>query len=127
MSDSDPSVSICLIACLCARWCRACEQYRSTFDALAHENRGSAHFVWVDIDDDEHVLGGIDIVDFPTLLIAQNDNIVFFGAVAPYPETVRQLLRRAVRGQLGIRYEPALVNLPARLRTLQQQTAPRAF
>jgi len=127
MSDSDRSASICLVACLCARWCRVCDEYRGTFDALAHENLRSAHFVWIDIDDDEHVLGSIDIVDFPTLLIAQGDNVVFFGPITPYLETVRQLLRRAARGQLGIRYEAALASLPARLRTLQQLTVPREF
>lgn len=127
MSDSDRSAGTCLVACLCARWCRACEKYQSTFDALACENRGSAHFVWVDIDDDEHVLENIDIVDFPTLLIAQGDHIVFFGAVTPYPETVRQLLRRAARGRLGMPYEPALANLLARLRILQPLTTRRTF
>jgi thioredoxin 1 len=123
MTDPDRGGRTFLVACLCADWCHACRQYRRTFDALAHENRGSADFVWVDIDDDERVLGSVDIVDFPTLLIAQGDRIVFFGPVTPYLGTARQLLRRALGGELGMRYEPSLVDLQARLRTLNQVTA----
>jgi len=127
MTDSDRNGSAFLVACLCAGWCRACEQYRGTFDAFAHENRGSADFVWVDIEDDERVLGSVDIVDFPTLLIAQGDQIVFFGPVTPYPGTARQLLRRALSGQLGMRYEPSLADLQARLRTLNHVTTRSAL
>jgi len=50
---------------------------------------GSAQFVWADIEDDEQVLGGIDIFDFPILLIAEGDNIFFVGRVTLYPETGR--------------------------------------
>jgi thioredoxin len=118
--------SIFLVACLCARWCRACEQYRTTFDALARENSGTAHFAWVDIDDDEQALGSVDIVDFPTLLIARGEDIVFFGAVTPQPGTARQLLRRALAGDLDVRHEPGLAGLPARVRGLERLTTPQA-
>ena len=74
--------------------------------------------MWVDIEDHEEALGAVDIVDFPTLLIALGDTVVFFGPVIPRPQIVRQLLLRALRGQLSARDEPWLAGLPARIARL---------
>lgn len=117
-SKTLPKADTCLVACLCAAWCRSCEEYREIFDALARENQGAARFVWVDIEDQEAALGPVDIVDFPTLLIAQDDAVLFFGPVIPRPQVVRQLLMRALRGELAAREEPALDGLPARVARL---------
>jgi len=108
-----------LVACLCAAWCRTCDDYRVTFDALAGEFAGLARLVWVDIEDDEDALGTVDVVDFPTLLVAAGDEVRFFGAVMPHAQTARQLLRRALQGELGVVADPALAGLPARLRALR--------
>jgi thioredoxin-like negative regulator of GroEL len=110
-----PEANTCLVACLCAAWCRACEEYRDTFADLARENHASARFVWVDIEEDEDVLSIVDIVAFPTLLIALGEKVVFFGAVAPRPQIVRQLLQRALAGQLDARHEPELARLAAHM------------
>jgi thioredoxin 1 len=118
MNPSDSNSNTWLLACLCAAWCSACGEYRNTFDALAREREGSARFIWVDIEDNEQALGSIDVVDFPTLLIAHGDNIVFFGPVTPYLQTARQLLLRAQRGQLDMRYDPGLAGLAARISSL---------
>ena len=40
-------------------------------------------FVWVDIEDQSDVIGELDIENFPTLLIQQDDNVAFFGTVLP--------------------------------------------
>jgi thioredoxin 1 len=110
-----PIADTCLVACLCAAWCRACEGYRDIFDALARENHASARFVWVDIEDDEEALSIVDIVAFPTLLIALGEKVLFFGAVAPKPHIVRRLLQRALAGQLDGRHEPELARLAAHI------------
>lgn len=107
-----------LVACLCAAWCRVCDDYRPTFAALAREFEGDARFVWVDIEDDDGALGGVDVVDFPTLLVAHGDTIDFYGPVLPHVQTARQLLQRARRGELGAVSDVALIGLPARLRAL---------
>jgi thiol-disulfide isomerase/thioredoxin len=107
-----------LVACLCAAWCRTCDEYRATFDTLAGEFAASARFAWVDIEDDEAALGGVDVVDFPTLLIAERERILFFGPVMPHAQTARQLLQRALQGQLGVVDDAALVGLPERVRGL---------
>ena len=57
----------------------------------------------------------MDVADFPTLLIAQGDEIHFFGPVTPHAQTARQLLQRALQDELGA-CRRALAGLPARLR-----------
>ena len=107
-----------LVACLCAAWCRVCDDYRPTFDALATELGPSVRFVWVDIEDDESTLGEIDVVDFPTLLIARRGNVNFFGPVLPHAQAARQLIQRALSGDLGLVADAALTGLPERLAAL---------
>ena len=118
MSEPVDAARPWLVACLCAAWCRTCDDYRPTFDALAREFEREARFVWVDIEDDEDALGGVDVVDFPTLLIAHGELIDFYGPVLPHAQTARQLVQRALRGELGTVGDAALVGLPARLRAL---------
>ena len=119
--SASPAVTVptLLVACLCAAWCRTCDDYRVTFDVLASEFAGQARFVWLDIEDEEDALGEVDVVDFPTLLVAAGDEVHFFGPVLPHAQTARQLLQRAVQGELGVVADPALSGLPARLRTMR--------
>jgi thioredoxin 1 len=73
-----------LIACLCARWCSSCQGWQSQFEAIA-EHLPNPVTVWIDIDDDEHLLpDALDIVQMPMMLVAEADgSIVFFGAAEP--------------------------------------------
>ena len=119
MSPSPAATDPLLVACLCAAWCRTCDDYRGTFDALAREFGAQTRFVWVDIEDDEEALGTVDVADFPTLLIAGGEEIRFFGPVTPHAQTARQLVQRALQGQLGSVADAALAGLPARLRALR--------
>ena len=119
MSESVDAAPAWLVACLCAAWCRTCDDYRPTFDALAREFEREARFVWVDIEDDEEALGDVDVVDFPTLLIAHGEAIVFYGPVLPHAQTARQLLQRALQGSLPGLTDAALAALPARLSALR--------
>ena len=119
MSEPVDAARPLLVACLCAAWCRTCDDYRPTFDALAREFDREARFVWIDIEDDEAALGGVDVVDFPTLLIARGEVIDFYGPVLPHAQTARQLVQRALLGELGAVTDAALAGLPARLRALR--------
>lgn len=114
-----PDAAPLLVACLCAAWCRTCDDYRATFDALAAEFGAQARFVWVDIEDHEAALGNVDVVDFPTLLIARGGEACFFGPVTPHVQTARQLLRRALQGELGRVGDPALAGLAPRIEALR--------
>ncbi|MBX3604790.1 MAG: thioredoxin family protein [Piscinibacter sp.] len=112
MNDVSPAWQV---ACLCAAWCRTCDEYRPTFDALAREFGAQAVFRWVDIEDDEAALGDVDVVDFPTLLVAHGDTVRFYGPVLPHAQTARQLIERALRHELPAVHDAALDGLPARL------------
>ena len=71
-----------IVACLCAQWCGTCATYRATFEELAARHPDKL-FVWVDIEDQADVVGELDIENFPTLLIQQDDHVAFFGTVLP--------------------------------------------
>ena len=118
MHDPATAPAPLLVACLCAQCCRTCGEYRPTFDALAGEFGERVHFVWVDIEDDEAALANVDVDDFPTLLIARGDHIMFFGPVTPHPQTAVRLLQRALLGELAAVNDSHLAGLPKRVRAL---------
>lgn len=100
-TSATPTPAPLLVACLCAGWCGLCRDYRAVFDAAAAGSAAPARFVWVDIEDDEAVLGPVDVDDFPTLLIARDGEPVFFGPLTPQPATLARLLQRAEADELG--------------------------
>ena len=111
----EPGATPLLVACLCAAWCRTCDEYRGVFEALRAEFGAQARFAWIDIEDDAALLGDVDVVDFPTLLIARGARACFFGPVLPHPQAARQLVQRARRAEMAPLAEDALDGLPARL------------
>ena len=104
-----------LVACLCAGWCGLCRDYRAVFDAAAAASPPGDRFVWVDIEDDEAVLGPVDVDDFPTLLIARGDKALFFGPVTPQPGTLARLLQSAQADELGRIGDAEITELVARV------------
>lgn len=118
MNANAPATPPLLVACLCAAWCGTCRDYRAGFDALAAEFAGAARFVWVDIEDEADALGDLDVDDFPTLLIAPDDRVAFFGPVLPHLQNARQLVQRALAGELTLVQDPRLAGIVPRLRAL---------
>ena len=87
------------IACLCAAWCRLCDEYRPMLQALAAEfSRAGvrAHWHWVDIEDEAELVGDLDVETFPTLVIADDTQVRFAGPVTPQRDTLQRLLRATV-------------------------------
>ena len=78
-----------LVACLCAAWCRTCDEYRPTFTAAAQAHP-DMRFAWIDIEDHSDALGplALDIDDFPTVLIARGGALRFLGPLLPHRETL---------------------------------------
>jgi thioredoxin 1 len=126
---SEPSIPIAeplLVACLCAQWCRTCDAYRDSLVAvkaaiaLGHPD-AATRFVWVDIEDESDLVGDLDIEDFPTILLARADQVLFFGPVMPHVQTLDRLVRSALDTDLPALARDALAPdvraLPARLRT----------
>ena len=81
-----------LAVCLCAAWCDTCTAYRPVLEQAARQFP-DARFVWLDIEDQEDLLGSLDIENFPTLLVAVDDDVRFFGTLTPQPETLTRMLR----------------------------------
>ena len=81
-----------LVACLCARWCDTCGDYRSVFAHLKDEF-ANCRFVWIDIEDQADLVDPIEVENFPTLLIAAGTQALFFGTVTPQPDTARRLIQ----------------------------------
>jgi len=80
------------VICLCAQWCDVCRQYRATLAQLA-ARFGEHMFIWLDIETHEDVLGELDIETFPTLLIACEAQVHFFGALPPHGAALARLLQ----------------------------------
>ena len=80
-----------LVACLCAEWCDTCCEYRSGFEALGHEFP-QHRFVWIDIEDQGNLVIDIEIENFPTLLVARGNQLLFAGTMLPHIGHLRRLL-----------------------------------
>ena len=88
-----------VVACLCARWCRLCDAYRATFDAVA-ARYPQCRFVWIDIEDDADLVHAVDVEDFPTVLIGSAQRLRFLGVLTPQAETLDRVLRAALQDAL---------------------------
>ena len=84
------------VVCFCAQWCGVCREFRTAFDTLARE-RPQLRLAWVDVEDDEEVVGDLDVETFPTVLVAEGGQVRFFGPVQPQTG----MLARLIDGLLG--------------------------
>ena len=116
MPAAHPAAAPLLVAGLCAQWCGSCRDYRPLFEAQARSFAGRADFAWIDIEDHDEVMGPLDVDDFPTLLIARGDEVLFFGAVTPHAQTLARLVQSALQGDMTPMAERALAGLPRRVR-----------
>jgi thiol-disulfide isomerase/thioredoxin len=107
-----------LVAGLCAQWCGTCRDWRAVFDAQAREQGARADFIWVDVEDHDEVMGSIDVENFPTLLIARNHEVLFFGTITPHAGTLSRLVREALHGHMTPVSNPDLAALVERVRGL---------
>ncbi|HEY8068712.1 MAG TPA: thioredoxin family protein [Burkholderiales bacterium] len=80
-----------LVVCLCASWCKTCTDFHGTFDKLAKES-GGTKFIWLDVEDDSALVGGIEIENFPTLAVFRGDKPLFYGATMPQEAVVARTL-----------------------------------
>lgn len=120
MTADPSSPSPLLVACLCAQWCGTCGSYRAVFDqALASFEGGLLQPAWVDVEDHDEAVGALDIENFPTLLIARGDEVLFFGTALPHAATLVRMVRSALDGSLQTgRHPDEVEGLPARIRAL---------
>lgn len=81
-----------IVACYCAAWCDTCREYQPEFTALAAKLPQHT-FVWIDIEDDPHLLDDHDVDDFPTILIQGKRGNLFFGEQLPYISHLERLIQ----------------------------------
>ena len=91
MPTSKAPAGTTLVACLCAAWCRVCDSYHEIFASLREQHPGY-RFVWVDIEDDDELVGDLDVETFPTLLVGSGHELRFIGPVTPQLATAERLL-----------------------------------
>lgn len=106
------------VLCLCAEWCGTCRDFHPAFSAVAGQ-WPDATFLWADIETHEDLLDelGIDIENFPTVLVATAEQaVVFAGPVTPFADTLQRICRTAAAGDLPQQAPSAWEALLARLR-----------
>jgi thioredoxin 1 len=107
-----------IVACLCAEWCSSCREYRTTFDQVAQEF-ANLQFVWVDVEDQAELVDGIDVENFPTVLVASDRGPLFYGPLPPQREVLFRLVQAQVAAESPVfLHNPKLSALLARLREL---------
>ena len=77
-----PNAPTIHVACLCAAWCRLCDDYRAVLESLADEfDRAGVpvHWHWVDIEDEADLVGDLDVETFPTIVVADDAHVRFAG------------------------------------------------
>ena len=76
-------------------------------------------FVWLDVEDQADLVDGVDVVDFPTVLIASSEGPLFFGPLTPQPHILARLVQAHIVDESGtLLQDPKLSALLARLRVL---------
>ena len=68
---------------------------------LASFEAGQLAVKWVDIEDHNEVLGDLDVQNFPTVLIARGETLLFLGTVTPHAQTLQRLVQNALAGDMA--------------------------
>ena len=87
------------LACLCAAWCRLCDDYAKVIAEVKGDPAWRAadlRWHWIDIEDEADLVGDFDVETFPTWVIADARGVRFAGPLEPQPDTLRRLLRATV-------------------------------
>ena len=123
MTEGKHAAPRLLVVCLCAEWCGVCRDYRSSFarvQAAIQADLPQAQFVWLDVEDEADLLHPLDVDDFPTLLIAVDNEPRFFGPLTPQPQTLERLVRSAAGdGSAAALADPELHAAVARIQASQ--------
>lgn len=98
------------VVCFCAQWCGVCREFRAAFDALAREHP-ALRTAWVDVEDEEAVVGDLDVETFPTVLVAGGGRVRFFGPVLPQASVLARLVAGLQAGEGGAAVDAAAQEL----------------
>jgi hypothetical protein len=108
------------VACLCAAWCRTCDDYAPVFEQVLAGLRPqlpSLRAHWIDIEDEADLLGELDIETFPTIVVADDAHVRFAGPLTPQPAMLQRVLRAALaEPHAGTAQPPEVLAFAQRLR-----------
>jgi len=88
-----------VVACLCAAWCRLCDDYAPVLRAVGAEFEG-LRVEWIDIEDEADLVGDLDVETFPTIVVIGPEGPRFAGPLTPQPETLRRVIQAALAGTM---------------------------
>lgn len=88
MEDGEPGI---WVVALCAAWCGVCRDWRPAFMEAAQAHP-QWRFAWVDVEDEDEAMGGVDITTFPSVLVARDHDALFFGPIAPARAALERLV-----------------------------------
>ena len=91
MKLPDDAASHWWVICLCADWCGVCRDWRPVFQQAAQAHP-EWQFAWVDVEDEDEAMGGIDITTFPSVLVTRGSAALFCGPIAPSQGALERLV-----------------------------------
>lgn len=80
------------VIALCAGWCGVCRDWRAVFAGVAQAHP-EWQFAWVDVEDEDEAMGGVDVDTFPTVLVARGGDALFLGAIGPSAGALERLVK----------------------------------
>ncbi len=99
------------IACLCAAWCRLCDQHAPVWEQVTSEllaQHVGLHRHWIDIEDEAELMGDFEVETFPTVVVVGPEGVRFAGPLTPQPDTLRRVLRATIEDVPGDAGWPAV-------------------
>lgn len=75
------------ILVVCADWCSVCRDYRATLSDFPEFDIN-----WIDINDFESLTDELEVETFPTVIIFNEVDVLFLGAVEPNINALTSLL-----------------------------------
>jgi len=75
---------------ICADWCDVCRKLKASAPLWLNGTLS-----WIDLDEDEKILGGLDVENFPTLAVYRSDEWVFWGTVEPMWPIIQRTCAKA--------------------------------
>ena len=107
------------VVCLCAQWCGVCREYRQAFEQTARA-WPQMRFEWVDVEDEEEVVGDLDVETFPTVLIADGRAARFLGPLLPQATVLGRMLQSLQQASQVATMDSTAQDLFERIRSSRQ-------
>lgn len=117
------------VACLCAAWCRLCDEYTHVIEQVSGEferDGVTLRWHWIDIEDEAELLGDFDVETFPTIVVVDPAAVRFAGPLTPQVDTLRRVLRATVADKgMGALWPPVAAEIGEFAQRLRRRAGTR--